>query len=136
LIVHGGHVLVAYRDGKVVALDVVTGAELWRHAVADTLDAAPSGDGRSLFVAGRTGTIYALRVPFTATPEPTTTPSAPPVTRVTTAPAVKVTPTSRRPQRSPRTRPAPSPTTFRPTTEPPEPTTTAPTTPDNPEPSR
>jgi outer membrane protein assembly factor BamB len=133
--VHGVDVLVAYAGGKVVALDVVSGRERWQHTVADTLDTAPAGDGRALFVAGRTGTIYALTVPFTAAPEPTTIPSAratKAAATATTAPAVAVTPTSRRSQRPPRTRPAPSPTTSRPTTEAPEPTTVPPTTPDDP----
>ncbi len=131
LSVHGGHVLVAYADGRLIALDTATGRERWQHAVTDTLETAPTGEGRSLFVVGRTGTVHALTVPFAAGPAPVRTAPATATTRPTAITEPTTRPTRRRTVEPPRTRPTTSPTSFRPppTTEPPEPTTVPPTTP-------
>jgi outer membrane protein assembly factor BamB len=135
LLPHGGQVVVAYPDGKLVGLDAATGKESWRHTGNGPLDAAPAADGGSLFVVGRTGTVHALTVPFTAAaPRPATTSAAPAETSaipVKTGPARTVTPTRRRTAEPLRTRPAtpsirpssrpgtaPTRPTFVPTTQP------------------
>jgi outer membrane protein assembly factor BamB len=121
LVRHKGSVVVTYPDGRLIGLDAAAGGLLWKVTLPDQFDAAPRINETATYVVGRTGTLYALQTPGSASASAeSATPSRTP-TFTTSPPRTKP-----RPRGNP-----PNPTTIEPsegvTSPPPEPTTAPPT---------
>jgi outer membrane protein assembly factor BamB/actin-like ATPase involved in cell morphogenesis len=131
LVVRGAELNVVYPDGRLFGLDAATGAQRWETALDDSFATAPRGDEAALFVAGRGGTLHAVKPPTAAGVVPAPVASVPrsePASPVSESPSRTAKPT-RTPSRD-RTRttdPTPSPSaseqewppiTTPPTTEP------------------
>jgi outer membrane protein assembly factor BamB len=65
LVRRANQVVAAYPDGRLIGLDARTGRSQWDATLPDHFDTAPRMDAKALYVVGRTGTLYALRVPRT-----------------------------------------------------------------------
>ncbi|WP_211265558.1 outer membrane protein assembly factor BamB family protein [Actinacidiphila oryziradicis] len=56
----GGTVYVGSGDGKVYALDAVTGTERWTHTTGDAVDSSPAVVGGTVYVGSNDHMLYAL----------------------------------------------------------------------------
>jgi len=58
-----GRAVAAYPDGRVIGIDAGTGREQWEITLPDNFDEGARLGKAAIYVVGRSGTLYALRVP-------------------------------------------------------------------------